>query len=322
MQPWTARRVAYSVGIISIALVLSHIVFAFVDRRAPIPPDATQWSVAGVLSILVDAGVGVIGMLIASRRPENRIGWLFLLASLALGIGHFCQAYAIHALRVATPGLLPGAFAADWIGSWIWAIPTSLLPFLFLLFPTGHLPSPRWRPLGWLYGFTMALLLLSAAIVTAGNWTHPFRDPTTVTGGITNVALVGFTICLFLFPVDLFSSFASIVVRYRGGDEVERLQLKWFTTAAALVAVTFSVNFFTTSGFIEGLSSVSLVLLYAAIGIAILRYRLFDIDLLIGKAVLNILAPEGGSVTRRSIIGYTLGGIFVLFGVTAVHFLT
>jgi signal transduction histidine kinase len=86
--------------------------------------------------------------------------------------------------------------------------------------------------------------------------------------------------------VNLFSSLAAVIIRYRSGDEVERLQLKWFLSAAGLVAVTFSLSFFTNNGVIEALSSISLVLLYVAIAVAILRYRLLDIDLIIGKTVL------------------------------------
>ncbi len=327
MNPWTARRIAYSIGIVSILLVLSHIAFAYVDRNATLPPDSVSWSVAGVLSILVDAGVAVIGMMIAARRPDNRIGWLFLAAGLALGIGHFCQAYGLHALRVATLGLLPFAFAALWIGNWIWAIPTGLLPFLFILFPTGHLPSPKWRPLGWLYGFTMALLLVSAATATAANWTHPFRDPTIAAGSITRVAIIGFEICLFLFPVDLFSSLAAVVVRYKGGDEVERLQLKWFLSAAGLVAVTFSLSFFMNNGVIEALSSISLVLLYVAIAVAILRYRLLDIDLIIGKTVLyGLLAAVitviyvGVVVVVGAFVGATEGLSLIATAIVAILF--
>src|SRR4051794_22042453 len=142
MNPWTARRIAYSVGIVSVLLVLSHIAFAYVDRNATLPPNSVSWSLAGVLSILVDAGVAVIGMMIAARRPDNRIGWLFLAAGAALGIGHFCQGYGLHALRVATPGLLPFAFAALWIGSGVLGVPAGVLPFLFILFPPRPPPPP------------------------------------------------------------------------------------------------------------------------------------------------------------------------------------
>ncbi|MFL5767920.1 MAG: histidine kinase, partial [Actinomycetota bacterium] len=123
------------------------------------------------------------------------------------------------------------------------------------------------------------------------------------------IAIVGFTICLFLFPVDLFSSLAAVVVRYRGGDEVERLQLKWFLSAAALVAVTFSLNFFTSNNVIEGLSSISLVLLYVAIAVAILRYRLLDIDLLIGKTVLYGLLAA--AITVIYVVVVVVVGAFV-----------
>jgi signal transduction histidine kinase len=327
MSPWTARRIAYSVGIVSVLLVLSQIAFVYADRNAALPPDSVGWSVAGILSILVDAGVAVIGMIMASRRPDNRIGWLFLIAGAALGIGHFLQAYSLHALRVAPEGLLPGAFAAAWVGAWIWTIPTGLLPFLFILFPTGHLPSRRWRPLGWLYGFTLVLLLLSAATATLANWTHPFRDPTQATSSITHVAVIGFDICILLFPVNLFSAVAAVVFRYRSGDEVERLQLKWFLSAAALLAVTFSVNFFMNNSVVEALTSVSLFLLYVAIAVAILRYRLLDIDLIIGKTVLYGLLAAAITVIYVAIVvvvgafvGATEGLSLIATAIVAIAF--
>ncbi len=285
-MPSTARRVAWPVGLVSILLILGHVVFMFLDRHGPLPSDVTPRSLAGVLTVVLDTGVPIIGMTIASRRPESSIGWLFLVAGAALGLGHLGEAYSVHALRAA-PGSLPAGHFFAWLGAWIWTIPTSLLPFLFLLFPTGHLPSRRWRPLGWLYGFILGELVVSAIVLSSANWSHPFADPTKwIVSGLPRVAVVAFALSIFALPVALLSSFAAVAVRFKGAMPEERLQLKWFVTAAALVAVTFSFGFFTNSRVVQTLSSAALLLLYVAIGIAILKYRLYDIDVIIAKTVL------------------------------------
>ena len=124
----------------------------FIDRNAALPTTQTStsavWNFANVLNNVVNIAATGFGILLASRQPRNPIGWLFLAAGFALGVSGFGTAYGLHAL-VADPGSLPAGRAAAWLSNWTGLIPLGVLCFLFLLFPTGHLRSTRWRPAAW-----------------------------------------------------------------------------------------------------------------------------------------------------------------------------
>jgi len=147
--------VAGCAAAVSVALTMAGLVLAYVDRLL-VPASLTGWSFASISSQLVNMAVPVAGFVIASRRPENRIGWLFLLAGLGLGLSGFSGQYALHALIV-DRGSLPAGRLFAWLSNWVWVVQTSMLAFLFLLFPTGRLRSRRWRPVGWFVGGAFAL---------------------------------------------------------------------------------------------------------------------------------------------------------------------
>ena len=283
--PSTLRRVALATGFACIALILAELVLAFANRNAAIGSDLQAWNFPNVLDMLTNLGVPVIGMILASRAPGNKIGWLFLVAAIGIGISGFCQEYAIYALR-ADPGSLPAPLFFGWLAGWTWPIAICMLLFLFLLFPDGHLRSRRWLPVGWVAGGLLALLTLGSLFISTATWSHPLNqgEPS---GTLFLVANVVFTVGFFMFPVVLISSFVSVALRFRGSVGEERLQLKWFATAAAFVAFSFalSVPLELRVAVISNRRTVSLLFLYAAIGIAVLKYRLYEIDVVIGKTV-------------------------------------
>jgi hypothetical protein len=233
-----------------------------------------------VFSLVSDLAVPVVGFILASRRPSNRIGWLFLAAGLALALRAFAHHYGLHAL-VAAPGSLPGGRAAMWISNWIWLIPLAMLAFAFLLFPTGRLRSPRWRPAAWFVGGAFALATADAIVSATRIWSHPFATSFRQLG---NLAVVAATYVL-LFSA-LVVSVAALVARFARSKGEERLQLKWFAAAAVLVLVTFIVGFPANSRALGVLSNLAFLCLWVAIAIAVLKYRLYDIDIVISKAVL------------------------------------
>jgi signal transduction histidine kinase len=285
MNASTARRMAWSIGILSIAFTVAGLVFMFVDRHAILPEVSDPWTFSSVFDAVVSIAVPVIGLVIASRRRENPLGWLLLVGGLFLGLVTFSRAYAVYAL-VVDAGSLPAGRAFAWLSNWMWAIPISLLPFLLLLFPTGRLAAGRWRPVAWFCGTVLVLLTASALVVATTNWARPFADVTSPgSSPIAGAAIVAFLISAFALPVALLLSFVALARRFARSRGDERLQLKWFVTAAAFVAVTFIVSFFTNTVIGQVLFELALVFLYAAIGIAILKYRLYDIDVLINRAV-------------------------------------
>src|SRR5438128_10817027 len=146
MKPGSTARLAWSTGLATIALMVGALLLMFVDRHAALPSGATRWRFSDVLFEVGVVGVpAVVGIVLASRRPENAIGWLLLVQALALGLGLFGEVYGLHAL-LAEPGSLPAGRAIAWFSNWIYVLVFPCLAFLFLLFPTGHVPSRRWRP--------------------------------------------------------------------------------------------------------------------------------------------------------------------------------
>ena len=122
---------------------------------------------------MANLAVPVVGFVLASRRPGNRVGWLLLVGSLALGLGGFVSAYALHAL-VADPGSLPAGRTSVWLSNWIWVIPIAALAFVFLLFPTGRLRSRRWRPAAWFVGGVFTLIAVDLLVNATRFWSDPF----------------------------------------------------------------------------------------------------------------------------------------------------
>ena len=309
MTARTARWAAWIVGGVSIALLVGELVFIFVDRTHTLPEVSDHWSLRTAFDLLVNTGVPILGIIIATRRRESPIGWLFLLAGVALGLGGFSRAYALHALSV-DPGSLPAGRAFAWVSNWIWPIPVGMLPFLFMLFPAGHLPTRRWRPVAWLSGALLTVLLATTAVFASAEWPRPFGDQRTViVGSVADTAKAVFFIALIALPVALFASFASVAVRFARASGDERLQLKWFATSAAFVAVTFTATILTNSELASLVFDLALVFLYTAIGIAILKHRLYDIDVLINKTLVYGLL--GAFITVVYVMVVVVIGAFV-----------
>jgi signal transduction histidine kinase len=278
MRVQTTRWVAGCATAASVALMAGALLLAYADRHR-VPADLTGWNFSDVFDGAANLAVPVVGLVLASRRPANRVGWVFVVAGLGLGLGSFARAYGLHAL-VAAPGSWPAGRAAMWLANWIWVIPIAMLAFLFLLFPTGQLRSPRWRPAAWFVGGTFALATVSLLVNASRLWMDPFA---TSTPGIPPPLLA---MLIILMPTALVVSVAAVVARFARSSGEERLQLKWFAAAALLVVVTFIPSFLTTWVAAAVLSSLAYVCLWVAIGIAMLKYRLYEIDIVISKAVL------------------------------------
>jgi len=284
VSTWTARRLAWSVGIVSIVLLVAALVLMFVDRGSDLPNDVATWSASDVLGVLVSLGVPVLGVVILNKRPRNAVGWVFIVAGAALALVTFGQVYALHALR-ADPGSLPAGRVLAWVSNILWPIPLAALILLFLLFPTGHLPSPRWRPVLWLVMVILLVLSIGALILATAGWSQPFAGIDVAAGSVSTIAKTVIVIAVLAEIVALLLSVASLVVRFRRSTGEERLQLKWFVSAAAIAAVAFIVGIFTDAPVVSVVISISLVFLYVAIGIAMLKHNLYDIDLIINKTI-------------------------------------
>jgi hypothetical protein len=233
-----------------------------------------------VRSAIVAISVAVVGALIATHRPRNPIGWIFCAVGLTQGLLAFSYEYGTYALRTA-PGAVPAGRLVFWVATWMWAPGAGLLfTFVPLLFPNGRLPSRRWRPVAWLSSVAIAL---NCGLPAALLW--PLRGPALVAYDAgkpleAGQELVLGAALLLMVPCGL-ACVVALFVRFRRARGIERQQLKWFLFASVI----------TVAVVVEGqLGSRLLVLplvvsIPVAVGIAILRYRLYDIDRLINRTL-------------------------------------
>jgi signal transduction histidine kinase len=242
----------------------------------------------------------VVGYLLAIRRPENAVGWLMQGIGVALGLSAFIGSYASYAIHGGVGGADLGAIleAIDQ-SSWV---PIVALPatFLLLLFPEGHLPSPRWRWFAWVLGASM-VIVVSAIVFTPGPMSEsPFPNLENPLGiealrPVLTVAIAA----IIVFPIGVVAALVSLVQRFRRSTGIERLQLRWLVTAAGAVAILYALALtlsFNSSwsgsdtvgwlGVLQTLAVASFGLIPIAIGISVLRYHLFDIDVVINRALL------------------------------------
>jgi len=251
-----------------------------------------------------------VGALIASRRPENPIGWIFCAVSFSISLAIFAEGYAAYALH-ASSATLPGVPYAAWLSSWTGG-PVALLAaaFLFLLFPDGRLPSRRWRLVAWTAAIGSLLSALGRAFKPGPLEAHRSIDnPVGIGGALGGVLEVVSTVGTAALIVSALASGISLLVRLRRARGVERQQFKWFVYAAGLMVGGFAASLVFSSGPANSIAWFSGILgfmfLPAAIGIAILRYRLYDIDRIINRTLVY------GSLTLLLAAAY-FGGVVAL----------
>ena len=250
---------------------------------------AVGW--ADVLSTIAQGaamvGVGVVGWLIASRRPQNPIGWIYLGCWFGGGALALANTYGRWA-TVTHPGA-PVGEAAVWVLNWVWVpVIGTLETYPLLLFPDGHLPTPRWRKVAWATGAVIVLWSVSFALSGADYSDAQSRsaDNPYVSDSIVGFFDIGKNVLAVAFVFLVAAIVASLVIRFRRGNELERAQLKWLILAG-VVSVLFlllPVNH-GNGDWVDILAGLVWALLPISVGIAILRYRLYEIDRIISRAV-------------------------------------
>jgi LPXTG-motif cell wall-anchored protein len=255
-----------------------------------------------------------VGALIVAHRPGNDIGWIFSAIALLAATTQLASEYSVYAYTTRA-GSLPGAILAAWYGSWPWWLVFALaLVFTPLLFPTGRLLSPRWRPVAWLAGaVTAALMMLTAFEANLGTiGGQVIANPIGV-AWVANPQTGAVGTTLFgLLILSIVAAFASLVIRFRRSRGEERQQLKWFTFACALLPLA-AVGDALPAAVGGGLVFGALILfLPVATGIAILRYRLYDIDRLINRTLVYGLLTAllaGVYAATVLVLGQVFGGV-------------
>src|SRR5215472_2580115 len=285
---------------------------ALIAGRGHDPADHQVWSQA-----LVGAAVAVPGALIAARRPRHPIGWLLLLAAVWLTVPAFGYEYARYTFEV-HPGALPGG---DW---WLWAsrregaMADYALPFFLLLFPTGYLLSRRWRPVAWLIFAAITAVNVVYALL-AGDIVPPASHGNPVFYGVRNpVGLFGdaqhdwpwlSTPLGALGTLAILLGLAGGIARFRRSRGEERQQLKWVAYALAVLAIVIIhgavTHWYTLQAVLHAVAGVGFA---AAVTIAVLKYRLYDIDIIINRTLVYL--PLSGIIAG--------GYIAIVTGISAV----
>jgi hypothetical protein len=303
MRARVATWLAWTTWALSLALILLSLSFLILNLSYPNVPVYLYWAEDTLLAV----GYSTVGAVAASHRPENPVGWVLCSIGLSWGVAHFSSEYATYAL-LAAPGTLVGAEAAAWLYSWVWVPALGVIVFLPLLFPNGRLPSPRWRPFAWLSVLLAAAGTILAAISPGPGVGLSIRNPL----GIESLPDLNEQLQAVMFAL-IFVAAASLVWRMRYAGGVERQQIKWVAYAGALaggasfptytVLEAVDLRWLHMVGYVPAL--IGIIGVPMAVGIAITRYRLYEIDILINRTLVY------GSLTVMLIALY-FGGIVVL----------
>jgi hypothetical protein len=233
-----------------------------------------------------------VGAVLISRQPHNRIGWLCCAAGLLGIITAFSGEYARYAFG-SHGGPLPGGLAMAWLNAWLgtfWA--ALVLSLLLLLFPTGRPPSRRWRPVAWACAVCVTALCVQQAVMPGPLEASGQPNPLGIDSARAALEQI-YSLLNVCFAVLILLCAGSVVVRFRRAGGMERQQLKWFVYAAGQLAVLFALavglpglwNRWVSPLLSDLVFGISFALIPVAIGIAILRYRLYDIDRLIRRTL-------------------------------------
>jgi hypothetical protein len=307
LTPTWLRWLAWSLAGLTFLFMAGTVFLVWLGRSSP-------WRAAGdyalapqVITALSNLLAPLIGALIAARWPRNSYGWIWLAAGIATTITQLLAAYALHGLLIA-PGSLPLAELALRLTTPVWFLNLALSAFVILLFPRGRLPSPHWRMAAWVVVGALASGLAVGWSLPGLSGFLPDIESLEGTQAIagTEVEVVALISMMLIF-IAIITGVVSLLFRFRRATGVEHQQLKWFTYGGVLVgAGLLSELFQPLPGVWEGLKEAIIfnILPPLTIGVAILRHRLYDIDLLIRRTlVYSVLTICLALVYFGSVIG-------------------
>jgi hypothetical protein len=257
--------------------------------RAAGRPDLTQLNASGIPAVLAIVSATTVGALLASRRPGHPVGWLLLGLGLSVSAGAVADGYAPYGL-LARPGTLPAAQYVTLYGPALLAISITCIGFILLLTPTGSLPSPRWR--WWARVTTAAPVIVALAVTLLPQPLGPEYQSITNPLGLPTLeawlqAAIGLALALTVLGV--VGAAASLVGRFRHARGTERQQLRWVALAAAVVslaaALVLAAMLTETPALFGWGLGLCAAILPLAIGAAILRYRLYDLDRILSRTL-------------------------------------
>ena len=308
MRSGVATRLAWSLCALALVLTAISVILLGLNYSYTSTQVYGYWPE----SIVIPIGFSIIGAIIASRLPANPLGWLFCAAASVSAVAHLSGEYAIYAL-MAQPDTLPAGKALAWLTSWVWILFIGCIALSLLLFPDGRLPGRRWAWLAWL-----TVLLTSVGAVWQAfspgviDSLGTIRNPL----GYESLPRANEPVQIMVFALLFVVVASSLTVRMRRARGIERQQIKWPAYTAVMAAtgsvLTYNIAEPIGAPWLEWISFVivmaALVCFPISVGIAIVRYRLYDIDVLINRTLVY------GSLTATLVALY-FGVIVVLQGI-------
>jgi hypothetical protein len=302
----TAARLAWTVCVFVAALT----VFALTVDLLSGKPERLAVRIAEWSFTTLAVPLAVVGALITSRRPGNRVGILLLVGGLSISVEKVAEELTSYGVRV--PGAVPGVGLIGWVSNLAWIPSILMLLLLPVLFPDGQPPSPRWRPVVWAIVAGAVVTTVLAALIPRIGIEPSLRSPLALPGS-AGVALERVLRLVFLgLPVAAVAAMAAMIVRFRRARGVERQQLKWLAYAGGVVVVATVAQDTWLGGWPVAAATALLWAIPVAIGVAILRYRLYDIDRIINRTLvygLLTMLLGLGYAGMVLVLGQLFGGI-------------
>ena len=251
---------------------------------------------------LVTLGFAFVGALVASRHPDNPIGWIFCGGAVAFSLSGVGEAYAVYTLFAEPGSLFGGGKTMAWISVWVWVLGGVPLLILFpLLFPSGELLSRRWRIVAVAAFAAIAFLVVGTMFAPGPMEDLPEVENPYGLEGVTGDVFSAFQgVGWLVLILSLIASAASLVLRFRRSSGIERQQIKWVAAASVVLVASFLLW-----EVWEGMAPLGIFTMVVAAGIAILRYRLYDIDVVINRTLVY------GALTATLAAAY-LGSVLLL----------
>jgi hypothetical protein len=278
---WTRPTTWLAAGLWILILSIAGVIVAL--KAAGWQGARNTTSSSGITLFLALFAFATMGALVAAHVPRNAIGWLFLAIPLGGAIAGITENVAFQGLYH-KPGSIPGAIAFGWVYAWSWYPTVGLLGFVLLLYPTGTVPGPRWRPVAWALGAAITVMTLGYMLYP-GPLDQDKRLPDNPLGIVPmrHVFDRSDKAAALSMTALVVAAVASVVVRFRRSRGDERQQMKWMAFAAAVLGAGFVLQ--GVFGLGDVVFAIAISTLPVALGVAMFKYRLYDVDRVINKTL-------------------------------------
>jgi len=279
-------QVGWSVLAVALALVAAGALFAVLNVQP-------AGSIAVGLDLVIPLAFSVPGAVIVGYRPGNPIGRILCIMGLTMGVSFLLGEYGDYALRT-NPGSVPGGVLAVWLQNFFWFPVVGLVPLLLLLVPDGSLPSPRWRPVAWVPAVVIALVSLAGAFSPGPIGADPRPGAPQNPVGVEPARQVlefAFFVGFLVIPVLAVVALVALALRFRRAQGLERQQLKWFAYGAFLLVVGLAGLLLPvrSEAVAKAIFAVGVGCFTAGVAVAVLRYGLYEIDVIINRTLVYAL---------------------------------